>query len=292
MKRVVSVWIVAAAATFAGTAWAQEPADEAGEAAEQAADTGEDAVDDAIADAVEDAPPEADAPASEVAADAQQAAADAKAASEQPVEEALDPDDPLYWSKMRDIYAYQPRAFLKERRFGITVYGGLIPNNIFEQYFPVGVRLNYFILENIGLELAGSYAFKARTNLEPLITESGGVSAQRVLIGDTQVSHSNFGIVWSPFYGKTSFYDNALNYFDIFLFAGAGVVVKETQTQFNAPAEREIKPEGALGAGMAFFLGDSFTLRADFRQFIFEKVAGIGGVANPSEVSVGLGYFF
>lgn len=270
------------------TALAQEPA-------EAPAETEGD-VDDAIADAIEEAPAE---PAAEPAPAATpepaatgDAAADAAGDADVDGLPEVDPESELYWSQMRDIYTYQPRAFLKERRFGISVYGGLIPNNIFEQYFPVGVRLNYFILENIGLELAGSYAFKSDTKLQPLIRESGGVGAQQILIGDTQVSHTNFGVVWSPFYGKTSFYDNVLTYFDLFLFAGAGLVVKETTPTFNAEPEREIAPEGALGAGIAFYFGNSVTLRADFRQFVFEKVAGVGGVANPSEVSIGVGYFF
>ena len=182
----------------------------------------------------------------------------------------------------------QQRAFLKSGRVGITVYGGLIPNNIFEKYYPVGARINYFILENIGVELAGSYAFKSDTNLEPLITESSGVGAQQVLIGDTQVSHTNFGIVWSPFYGKAAFYNTALSYFDIFLFAGVGLVITETTPEFNAEPEQEFKPEGALGAGMSFFMGNHFALRADFRQFVFQKVAGIGGYGHRADIG-GLG---
>lgn len=283
MRKCTYGWIVAAVLT--SVAWA--PAATAQE--------GDDAADDAIEDALE-SPPPAETSAETPAATAETPQPAATTGAEEPADEDdvanLDPDSKLYWSELRDIYTYQPREFLKSRRFGVTVYGGLIPNNIFEQYFPVGLRLNYFILENIGLELAGSYAFKSDTKLQPLITESTGVAAQQVLIGDTQVSHTNFGIVWSPFYGKTSFYDNVLTYFDIFLFAGAGVVLTETTPTFNAPPEQEVKPEGALGGGMAFFFGQHFALRADFRQFVFQKVEGVGGVANPSEVSLGVSLFF
>jgi outer membrane beta-barrel protein len=203
----------------------------------------------------------------------------------------LDPDDPDYWAKTRDIYTVQKRPFQKEGRFAATVYTGIIPNNIFEQYYPAGIRLNYFVLENIGLELSGSYAFKSDTGLESTIKEKSGVGAQQVLIGDTQVFHTNFGVMWSPFYGKTSFYNTVLNYFDLYLFGGAGLVVTETQPDFNAETSTDYKPEGVLGAGMAFYFGEHASVRADFRQFVFQKTDE-SGVANPSEVSLGVGWFF
>jgi len=278
MKKCKFRWVVAVLITSIGWLPAAVAQDEEG------------STDDAIADALDAPPPTAPAeqpqPAGETPATAEGQSAEAEDAT------PPDPNSKLYWSELRNIYTYQPRQFLKSGRFGVTVYGGLIPNNIFEQYFPVGLRLNYFILENIGVELAGSYAFKSQTKLQPLITESGGVAAQQVLIGDTQVSHTNFGVVWSPFYGKTSFYDNVLTYFDVFLFAGAGIVITETTPTFNAAPEKGVKPEGALGGGMAFFFGQNFALRGDFRQFVFPKVKSVGGVANPSEVSLGLSLFF
>jgi len=215
--------------------------------------------------------------------------AEAPGASAQDAPEEIDPNDPLFWAKTRDIFTVQKRPFQKEGRFAVSVYGGIIPNNIFEQYYPVGVRVNYYILENIGLELAGSYAFKSDTGLSDTIrTLDNDVPAP--LIGDRQVSHSNFGVVWSPFYGKTSFYNSALSYFDMYLFGGAGLVVAQTQPDYGDAISTEAKPEGVLGAGVAFYLGDHVTIRGDFRQFIFQKVTG--GVANPSEASLGLGWFF
>lgn len=213
--------------------------------------------------------------------------------SEEEPEEKLDPDDPDYWAKSRDIYTVQKRPFQKQGRFSATVYTGIIPNNIFEQYFPAGVRLNYYVLENIGLELAGSYNFKTDTGLKSTIKEQEGVGAEQILIGDTQVMHTNFGVTWSPFYGKTAFYNSVLNYFDMYLFGGAGLVITETQTDFNADTSASYKPEGVLGAGLAFYFGQNASVRVDYRQFVFQKEADNGGgVANPSEVSLGFGWFF
>ncbi len=205
---------------------------------------------------------------------------------------AADSSNPLYWAQMREVYTVQKRAFEKEGRFALSVYGGVIPNNIFEKYFPLGLRANYYVLENIGLELAVAYAVKSTTSLKATIQDSEGVNAQDILIGDSQVLHTNFGLVWSPFYGKMAFYDKGPVYFDVFLVAGVGMVATQTQRDFNEPFETAFKPEGVLGAGAALYFGEHLGLRADFRQFVFEKVAGVGGVANPSEISLGVTWFF
>ena len=210
-------------------------------------------------------------------------------------EQGPDPDDPDYWSEVRKIHTVQKRSFQKVGRLGVSAYGGLIPNNIFERYYPVGLRLDYFILENIGLELSGSHAFRSKTSLEGVMNESQGINAETVRVADTQMWHTNFGLVWSPFYGKTSFYENAINYFDMYLFGGAGIVVTKTPQFANqdlSEVDATIKEEGVIGAGISFYMFNHGILRADFRQFIFRKVKGVGGVANPSEVSVGFGYFF
>ena len=201
-----------------------------------------------------------------------------------------DPEDPMYWAKMRDVFTVQKRPFLKEGRFAATVYGGIIPNNIFEQYYPLGIRLNYFVLENIGVELAGSYALTQETGLQDTVTEEQGIGAQQILIADSQVAHTSFAIMWSPFYGKTSFYNSALNYFDLYLVGGAGLVVTQTQTDFNAPLSTGTQPKGVLGAGLAYYFGEHIAARLDLRQFIYGTEAG--GLTHPTEVTLGGSWFF
>ncbi len=217
------------------------------------------------------------------AAEAKPAAPAAEAVEEEP----LDPNDPLYWSKLRGIETVQRREILKEGRFGFTAYAGLIPNNIFEQYFPVGGRINYFVLENLGLELSGNYAFDSDTGLIATLEDDQGVGATAVQLGDRQRGHVNVGVMWSPAFGKMAWRNKSLNYFDFYLLGGAGTVFKSTQAVIGSD-EETIRPavEGTLGAGMFFFLSQRVSLRVDFRQFIFTKVTG--GVANPSEVSLGV----
>ena len=292
MKQFLLISIVSSLVLTSASAFAQEE--------EKKTDGGD--VDSLIDGAIgEEAPVvPAETPATTTPAEGDEKKKDEKAAEKKSSEEEgepytddaykeLDPSDPLYWSTVRDVHTMQKRAFQKDGRLALSIYSGLIPNNIFENYVPLGFRLDYFILENIGIELASSFNLRVDTGLEGVIQENTGVAAEQVLLGVRQISHTNFGIVWSPFFGKTAFYDSALNYFDLYLFAGAGLVVTETVPTFNAEPSTDFAPEGAIGFGLSYYLGDHFMVRADFRQFLFQKVTG--GVANPSEISLGLGYF-
>jgi outer membrane beta-barrel protein len=198
-------------------------------------------------------------------------------------------DETMEWAKRRGVETVQKRSVQKVDRLAITAYTGMIPNNIFEKYYPVGLRLDYYILENIGVELSGAYAFAADTGLIDELSDPQGSGATGVLLGDTQLAHFNFGVTWSPVFGKTTFLNGAINYFDMYLFAGFGLLVKQTESDFNAEPSTGVAPEGALGAGLMFFLSNDWAVRADYRQFVFQKVTG--GVANPSEVSLGVSYF-
>lgn len=205
----------------------------------------------------------------------------------------LDDDDPMYWAQMREIYTMQQRPFLKEGRIAATFYGGLIPNNIFEYYFPVGLRLNYYLMENIGLEVSSSFNFSYETHLNDIVEDEQGINAEnRPLIGDSQVSHTTAGVKWSPVYGKFTFFDDNLFYFDMFAFGGAGMAVVQTQTDHGTDPSTTVKPEGVLGAGFAVYAGQHAGVRIDYRQFVFQKHEDIGGVANPSEISLGFSWFF
>ena len=210
-------------------------------------------------------------------------------------EKGPDPSDPDYWSEIREVQTVQRRPFQKVGRFALSAYGGVVPNNIFEKYIPVGLRLNYFILENIGLELAGSYALTSETSVEAIISESGSgaASASQVFIGDRQIGQINFGIVWSPFYGKTTIGDLDIGYFDFYLIGGAGVIFTQAEDIDN-PRGGSVTPkaQGVVGAGLAYYFLDNAAVRLDYRQSIFARNEEVGGVATPSEISIGAGWFF
>lgn len=229
------------------------------------------------------------------------AGADEAAASEQDQEEGGEQEDEKSvedqsWAELRGVQTVQKRYFQKVNRLAITAYGGIVPNSIFENAYPVGARINYFILENIGLELAGSYAFTKQTDLEGVLREPSGAATGNIRLADSPLGQVNFGILWSPFYGKTAFHQNSIGYFDLYLVGGAGLAFTRTRVEVNQPLETRITPEGLVGGGLAYYFLKRAAIRVDFRQFIFQHVqfdeGGGGGVAKPSEVSLGFGLFF
>lgn len=201
----------------------------------------------------------------------------------------LSKDDPMYWATVRGIQTIQKRGVQKEGRLSVTAYGGIIPNNTFERYYPVGLRLSYNVLESLNAELSGSYAFGQRTDLEKYVKDDQGIGADGVLLGDVQLSHITFGVNYSLMFGKLAWLDDEIDYFDVYVFGGAGVVIKETTRDFGEDPSVSGAVEGALGLGLQYFINNDFAIRLDYRQFIFPKVSG--GVANPSEFSLGLTYF-
>lgn len=205
--------------------------------------------------------------------------------------EKLSKDDPMYWATVRGIQTIQKRGVQKDGRLSITAYGGIIPNNIFERYYPVGIRLSYYVLESLSAELSGSYAFGQRTDLEKYVQDDQGIGADKdgILLGDVQLSHITFGVNYSLMFGKMAWLDDEIDYFDVYVFGGAGVVIKETKGDFGEDPTVSGAVEGALGLGIQYFFNNDFALRLDYRQFIFQKATG--GVANPSEFSLGLSYF-
>jgi outer membrane beta-barrel protein len=204
-----------------------------------------------------------------------------------------------WWSEARGVYVVQKRPFLKQGKFAATLYTGIIPNNIFEQYYPIGARLNYFILENIGIELAGSYNFRNSSGLSEVLEDPAGVSAgaegggSDIRLGDRQRLHSSFSVTWSPFYGKMSGLNEIVSYFDLFVVGGVGLAVVENKADPGAPIQSSAEPKGVLGGGFAFYFGDNMAARADFRQFVFQKTGETqSGLAKASEISLGVSYFF
>lgn len=203
--------------------------------------------------------------------------------------EKLSPDDPMYWATVRGIQTIQKRTILKDGRLALTAYAGLIPNNIFEQYFPVGARLNYYLLESLSIELSGAYAFGRETDLRKYVEDDQGINASGVLLGDVQIAHVTFGVTYSLLFGKTAWRNKSVQYFDVYVFGGVGAVIKETTADFGREPETSGDVEGSLGIGLQYFLNKDMALRVDYRQFIFPKVTG--GVANPSEISLGFSYY-
>jgi outer membrane beta-barrel protein len=172
------------------------------------------------------------------------------------------------------------RRYVKEERHFIGVYGGLIPNDPFVESYPVGLRYGYYVTDELGLELDGSVIGpELRSDTE--LTRFMATFGHEPDVPDLASWRAHLGLSWNPMYTKLAFLNQKLFHFDIAFYLGAGVVSLEID---DAP-----RFEGSIGLGLNVFLSENFSLRLDWRQFLFEGEDG--GVSHPAELSLGLGLF-
>lgn len=194
------------------------------------------------------------------------------------------------WAERRTVRVIQRRLYPTDGEFQLTLYAGAIPNDPFVNYWPLGLRFGYWITESIAVELHGSFMgdiFKKDTELAQFL------EAERVnpFPRDRQLYRAGGAVLWSPLYGKFSFLGTKLAHFDWYVGAGVNVVGVENPAQDDTTRTfTTITPEGSIITGWNLHLHENWALRLDYRQGIMIRDAG--GVAFPSEISLGASFFF
>lgn len=211
------------------------------------------------------------------------------------------------WGDQRGIRTLQRRLFAKFGRLEFSIFGGLVPNDPFIFYMPIGLRFDYHFNEAFALEVSGSFLgcftgnrtaksdpseaclrvnSDLKEDLEVRKQERTGV--QQIKLLDQQVTRIDVAAMWSPFFGKVAVMNDELVHFDVNIVGGAGFLLTES---LNDRLEVEFRPtiEAVVGLGFKFYFGGRFGVRADFRQYIYPKENG--GTANPSEITLGFSVF-
>ncbi len=182
----------------------------------------------------------------------------------------------------------QPRAVQKARAVELVAAVGVIPNDAFLLYVPIGLRLAYHLSERWALELSVAYQLAADTGLRDFLEESD--AQLRARLRERQQLRAAVGVLFAPAYGKLSLGGGVLH-FDGFLSAGAGVVRTGAEPELRLRAA--IRPDLHLGLGLRVFLGRRWLLRLELRQHLFVRPEDDdgrgGGVGFPTEVSLGVG---
>lgn len=198
-------------------------------------------------------------------------------------------DDRLrqYWgTEMREVQVLQKRKYRKEDRYEFELFSGVIPNDEFTTYVPLGGRADYFFAEDFGVELWGSYLIRISSDLEDFLESNFN---QSLLVELPQklswLAGANF--LWSPIHGKVGFFTDKLAHFDMHLAFGVGVV--GTDVTKLAQTESKIDVAGNVGLGLRFFLSESVALRFDYRQYFY--AADGGGLSHPAELTLGVSFF-
>lgn len=215
---------------------------------------------------------------------------------------AIERDLQRYWSGDREMPVIGgEKLYVTEGRFELAVFGGILPNDDFYTYFPVGLSVGYSFDGIWGLELSGSYVdLKVTSDLTDFLVAEGANIRPSVDLGDTQLGRLNLMATFSPLYGKWSFQTYKISHFDLFFALGGGVVfVEEPEIIGQDPAPDpvlQVLPEGVIGAGFRFFLTDWMDLRLDARVHLYPRFNGNADdpdartVGAPTTITLGLGF--
>ena len=154
--------------------------------------------------------------------------------------------------KRRDV---RERLFQQTNRHEITVQGGYYVSDIFDGNFVVGGAYAYHMTEDFAVEASGAYT---------RIASNGGPELERTfaLLGDKDRTELLFDadLVWDPAHGKLRL-GGAIQHFDIYLAAGAGVV--------DSVLSSDIAGNAALG--LKFYFGRMIALRIDLRDHVYRQ---------------------
>jgi len=201
------------------------------------------------------------------------------------VDEAFD----LYWAKKRAIRVIQKRQYLKENRIELFFQSGVIPNDDFWLYMPIGAGATYFISEAIGIELEGSYVHPMRSELKGFLEDN------KLDVGLPQylVYHGTLSGMWSPAHGKIGFFSSKLVHFDLSFSFGIGVMGTMVDRDGDGK-EYEHAPTftGALGTAFRLWFSDNIAMRVGYRHYFHpaDQEAVGGGVSFPAEFFVGASF--
>jgi outer membrane beta-barrel protein len=204
----------------------------------------------------------------------------------------LDRELDKVWGKERDVKVIQKRLFQKDGRHEFGLQFGLAPNDDFWNYYPVGLRYDYYFLESLGFEISGAYVFAQSTKLKSFILDNfGGI--QSAGIPQSVEWYAGGNVYWAPIHGKVALFSWKLTSFDIGLIVGVGAI--GTKVYGGGETKRKVSVMGNLGLGFHFFLNDFLAIRADYRHYLFPAddsgYSNAGGARQMAEITLGFSIF-
>lgn len=227
-----------------------------------------------------------------IAATAAFATPSAAAAEEAPIDRELG----KYWNVELAVPSLEHPLFERKGAFEVSGHVGVLPNDNFYLAAPVGGRLAYHVADTLAIEGNFSYQITSESDLLSFLNCPTGDAKCTSLTAGGQAPPklnwtSSLGVNWSPFHGKLGIFASKISSFDLNFSAGFALIGADIDASpVDAKrAESAIKPGGAWGSGMRFYLTDALNLRVDYRQFIYKPQESISFLA-PVEFTLGVSY--
>lgn len=199
----------------------------------------------------------------------------------------------LYWAKKRDVRNIHKRLFLKEGRHEFAIFGGVIPNDDFFAYFPIGLRYDYYFSEDLAIEVSGSYLIKKNSDLEDFLEQEifSGIEVELPQYLEWQ---AGAGVLWTPLHGKVAIFDTKLGHFDFGFMLGVMALGTRVQAEGETEALPRVDVGGTVGATVRFYLLEFLALRVDYRHYFYaarDADDNARGLSFPAEISFGVSFF-
>jgi outer membrane beta-barrel protein len=175
-----------------------------------------------------------------------------------------------YWApKDTDFSVVQSRAYTKTNRFSISVQGGLLINDTFNEGSLSSVSTNYFLSERHGFGITyvtGNLGnTKVIDNFRDQVGGTGGVEPDRGRIN----SYYGINYVWVPIYAKMSLLEKKILYFDMAISPSIGITNYEKLYE-----QGNIKESGftyGIDISQYFYLNKNWAIRADLKNTWFSE---------------------
>ncbi|MBM4394799.1 MAG: outer membrane beta-barrel domain-containing protein [Deltaproteobacteria bacterium] len=208
----------------------------------------------------------------------------------------LDKELDKVWGKERDVKVIEKRLFEKDGRHEFGLLAGMAPNDSFWNYFPVGLRYDYYFMEQLALEFSGAYVITQATKLKSFVLDNfKGV--QNAGIPQSVEWYAGLNAVWTPFHGKLAVFTSKLTSFDLGVLVGIGAMGTRLH-DFNGDVDaRKVSVMGNVGLGFRFFLNDMLALRADYRHYLYPaddsaiNDQASSGARQMAEITLGFSVF-
>lgn len=208
----------------------------------------------------------------------------------------VSPTDIRGQSSKEPVTVLQNRAFLKAYRPEIGLVAGSLLDEAYTSTTLVGVRAGMFVNEWVGFEVqqfqtkvSDSADRKALNTLKfrPLTDTSGSATTQTVVTPDPEVNSihqiTDISAVGAPLYGKLNVLNKWIIYTDLYGTVGMSRLV----------TDQGVKGAETIGLGERFYIGQSWSVRIDFKDRVFvEQLNGANSVRNSKAVDLGASYFF
>jgi len=211
----------------------------------------------------------------------------ANAQADEPLDtRAVDDRLDLYWGQQREILPLQRRNHAHEMRHEFTLFSGVVPNERFFSFYPIGLRYDFFFDNDYAVEVWGAYLIQASSELNSFLSTEFNEAVMGDIPPQMQFM-TGVSFVWSPLHGKFAAFSSKLTHFDVYLVTGLTILGTR---EFNDGAESSaVSAGGHLGLGFRVQFLEWMAAKFEYRQHFYPATGG--ATATPAEFNFGISFW-